>query len=419
MGKVLIFFTSSYPYGTGESFIENEIEYLSRSFDRLYIVSNNCKDKQTREVPQNITLIRDSFALNLLKKLGSFFSIFDSIVLKEIKQCIIDRKFSVQTFKYLLSSFGKAKKVKQCIEDIVSKHNVNGDKLFIYTYWWLDESIGACLYKKKHADTVVVTRAHGYDLYLFRQPNSYLPFRMFTLHTLNKAYVISQHGINYLHKQLLLSSDISKKIILSKLGTKQQCEASNFVVSKSHTIASCSYIYPNKRIELIIDALMHIDDININWVHIGDFTSWVNVEYKNRIKSLLKGLENKNNIQVSFMGNINNLEIMELYRTISPSLFINVSTYEGIPVSIMEAMSLSIPVIATDVGGTSEIVNDTNGYLIAENITAKDITEIIYNYFALNEKEKVLKQEAAFETWSNHYNADKNYTTFVNDLLNA
>ena len=35
--KQLIFFTESFPYGKGESFIENEIEYLSREFDRIYI----------------------------------------------------------------------------------------------------------------------------------------------------------------------------------------------------------------------------------------------------------------------------------------------------------------------------------------------------------------------------------------------
>ena len=42
-------------------------------------------------------------------------------------------------------------------------------------------------------------------------------------------------------------------------------------------------------------------------------------------------------------------------------LFLTVSANEGIPVSIMEAQSFGIPVIATDVGGISEIVNNVNG----------------------------------------------------------
>jgi hypothetical protein len=34
MAKVLFFFTSSYPFGTGKNFIENEIAYLSKAFDK-------------------------------------------------------------------------------------------------------------------------------------------------------------------------------------------------------------------------------------------------------------------------------------------------------------------------------------------------------------------------------------------------
>lgn len=40
------------------------------------------------------------------------------------------------------------------------------------------------------------------------------------------------------------------------------------------------------------------------------------------------------------------------------------SDSEGIPVSIMEAMSFGIPVIARNVGGMSEIVNEENGLLL-------------------------------------------------------
>ena len=45
--------------------------------------------------------------------------------------------------------------------------------------------------------------------------------------------------------------------------------------------------------------------------------------------------------------------------------FILSSNYEGLPLSILEAMAAQIPVIATDVGGNSQVVrNDLNGYLV-------------------------------------------------------
>lgn len=36
--KQLIFFTESFPYGKGESFIENEIEFLALKYDKIYIL---------------------------------------------------------------------------------------------------------------------------------------------------------------------------------------------------------------------------------------------------------------------------------------------------------------------------------------------------------------------------------------------
>jgi len=46
-------------------------------------------------------------------------------------------------------------------------------------------------------------------------------------------------------------------------------------------------------------------------------------------------------------------------------LYINTSIHEGIPMSILEAMSYGLPIIAPDVGGISEIIDDgVEGYLI-------------------------------------------------------
>lgn len=49
-------------------------------------------------------------------------------------------------------------------------------------------------------------------------------------------------------------------------------------------------------------------------------------------------------------------------------LFMLISNYEGLPVSIIEAMSVGLPVIASDVGGINELVeNGVNGYLVKKN----------------------------------------------------
>jgi L-malate glycosyltransferase len=50
-------------------------------------------------------------------------------------------------------------------------------------------------------------------------------------------------------------------------------------------------------------------------------------------------------------------------------LYINTSIHEGIPMSVLEAMSYGLPIIAPDVGGFSEIIEDgITGYLVKSRI---------------------------------------------------
>ncbi|EEJ39686.1 glycosyltransferase, group 1 family protein, partial [Limosilactobacillus vaginalis DSM 5837 = ATCC 49540] len=47
-------------------------------------------------------------------------------------------------------------------------------------------------------------------------------------------------------------------------------------------------------------------------------------------------------------------------------IFVLSTHYEGLPISIIEAMAYGLPVLATDVGGNSEMVkNNINGFLFS------------------------------------------------------
>jgi glycosyltransferase involved in cell wall biosynthesis len=45
-------------------------------------------------------------------------------------------------------------------------------------------------------------------------------------------------------------------------------------------------------------------------------------------------------------------------------IFCLASHYEGLPIALMEALALGLPVVATDVGGVGELVTDTEGVLV-------------------------------------------------------
>jgi glycosyltransferase involved in cell wall biosynthesis len=94
---------------------------------------------------------------------------------------------------------------------------------------------------------------------------------------------------------------------------------------------------------------------------------------------------------------------------------VNVSASEGIPVSIMEAMSAYTPVIATDVDGNGEIVQDQyNGFLLSPDFTNEHLAALIEK--CANTNLQPLRQNA-YNTWNEKFNAHKNYSNFVKEIL--
>lgn len=73
-----------------------------------------------------------------------------------------------------------------------------------------------------------------------------------------------------------------------------------------------------------------------------------------------------NNRSFLFKGYVDESEIPKVYS--HSSIYVAPSTYEPLGIRILEAMSCNLPVIASDVGGISEIIdNDKNGLLIPPN----------------------------------------------------
>ena len=418
MQKILCFFTANFPFGSGETFIENEIDFLSNSFDQIIIISNNTKDKQTRNLPNNVSIVRDDFFLLKRDKVLGLLNIFNPIVFTEIISSFFKKTPIIGTrLNYLLASYARAEKVVKKVNNLLLKFPSAKNKIYLYSYWCLDEAVGIALLKRKRPEIIAFSRAHGYDLYAYRQQNNYLPLRSFLINNLNKLYTISENGKTHLESNYKIKESNNSKIEIARLGTKAHENKLKHNTSPTLRIVSCSYIYPNKRINLIAESLIKIKEFDIEWSHLGDFTNWVSESYKQETLELFHTVKNSSNIEFQFKGYMSNPEIIDFYAQTPINIFINVSESEGIPVSIMEAMSFGIPAIATNVGGTNEIVNQKNGYLIDPESTSEEISNYIKSFYQLPLEEIDEKRGLAFETWNNNYNAEKNYANFVQNIL--
>ena len=87
--------------------------------------------------------------------------------------------------------------------------------------------------------------------------------------------------------------------------------------------------------------------------------------YRKKLESMATAMGGS---RVVFFGEKNHNEIVEILSI--TDVFVNPSYSEGLPTSVMEAAAVGLPIVATNVGGTSEIIDDgKNGFLVAPGDT--------------------------------------------------
>lgn len=415
MSKVLIMLTLTYPYDTGNNFLTNEYETINQKYDRVIVLclgaAKHCE---------------------LRHKLGSKWQVFkrtdiQNSVVRKIKYAVLglcflgknDLKIELHKNKNILKKlvaiyyYGRLATFEKFIDVVKNKLQIRKeDKVVIYSFWFLQTAHCAIFLKKYLQNnvgcrTIAITRAHGYDLYEYRNKANYIPFRTRILQEIDKVFPCSKDGVNYLTEKY---SEYSSKICCSYLGTVDH--GINCVdLDDCFTIATCSSINYVKNLKLLAEALVILEQkecADIKWLCIG------NGPLKDELQFFSKGHLKK--IEVKFLGELPNEKVFELYKNKHIDAFINISLSEGLPVSIMEAQSQGIPVIATDVGGVSEIVNNKNGILLSKKPMPVEVAKAIRQIKNIKSQDNELMRKSSRKNWEKTFNAQTNYQIF-HDLL--
>jgi len=411
--KNLILLTDSFPFGAvAESFLDLELPYLSQTFDSIVIVPRSFPadiEKVKRVLPSNVfvdTALLNQKSKNIPLKIIKFAVVRSKYFHKEIfgrPQILVEISSLKRNINYLYEAF----RINDWAIQYIKKNNTNLSQTIFYSYWLHYATLGISIAKMKYPNIKVVSRAHGFDLYEERYSPQYIPYRFQSLHALNHLYLISDHGKTYITERYTF---LKSKCSLSRLGVPVPGFHSKPSTDGIFRVVSCSYIVPVKRLHLIILALailgLRRTNLKIEWIHIG-FGPLLEQMEKCACSSLPKNVINK------FLGFIPN--VLSYYQYNPVDLFINVSASEGIPVSIMEAQSCGIPVIATAVGGTPEIVSEKVGLLIGENPSPTDIADALEFFVDHPDIAKQMRLESIVN-WQDRYDANKNFTEFVGSL---
>lgn len=391
--KSLYVFTAQFPYGGQESFLETEVIYLSQRFDKVIFIPLGGQGTTQREIPKNCFVDTSLYTSRYKKLIKSFkgiphvFPAYASLFFTDRVYCNF-KKARTWLFSIIMCSYYRQSRVVRDMLKNIHEQDV------IYSYWGADYNSILLFFAGK---AKLVSRFHGHwDLWLSMDEEGYIPNRKKLMRTLNAAVTISNKGENFLRNRYPLAPLKTFHLGSTDCGL---CRKSN---DNKLRILSCSSVYPLKRVSLIFEALSSIKDLDIEWTHIGDGPSFDGLKetVKNRkvaLKSMLK-------------GSLKHTEVLEFYKENPVDIFINLSTNEGIPVSIMEAISFNVPIIATNVGGTSEIVTEKTGILLNPNPTIEEISKAIHDIIKMGLQPR--------DFWDKEFNAKKNYSAFADYLYN-
>ena len=405
MSKSLIILIHDYPYNNGEPFFETEINYLSDAFEFIYIFSTmgRKKEKQTRKYPKNVRCFPLGCSHNRIKY------VIRGFVSRDNKFFVKDSSFKKRMMSYYV--LGRNIDIFKKAIRILDDNALDVSETTIYSYWL---SLGIAgiklsdfIFKEKGYVPRAVSRCHGYDLYSEVMPYNYQPFQKQVINELDSICPCSDFGTKYLIKKY---TNCSNKISTHRLGTEDRGVGKIPSENDEYVFVTCSGLRKIKRLTLFAKAFSKIaqSNHNIRWLCIGDG------EEKKEILNILN--KQKTIDSCIFMGNISNKAVYDLYRNKPIYCFVNVSSSEGIPVSIMEAISFGIPVIATNVGGNSEIVNSQNGFLLSANPSVAEISDAMKRIISLNNENYKKLRNASRNKWEELYSSKSNYSRWSSFL---
>jgi colanic acid/amylovoran biosynthesis glycosyltransferase len=405
----VVVFTSSFPYGRGEQFLETEAAYLVERFRRVVFVPSLVAG-DARVLPDGAE-IDHSLAREHARRRSRLASLraclTSSLLYREL--AARPRVLGSHVAARRAASFlVKAIRARDWLIPQLSELYPPAETIF-YTYWVQPETLALAMLRERDPSLRVVSRAHGGDLYESRAAAGYLPFRTAILRGVAGLLAVSDHGRRYLSARYPRFDD---KVGVARLGVK----APGFSTARSTDgrlrVVSCSFLVPVKRVDLLIAALRVValsrPELEIEWHHLGDGPLRARLE-------ACASATLPSQVEWRFDGHLPNREVLDFYRRRPVDVFVNVSASEGLPVSIMEAQSCGIPIVATGVGGTPEIVDDGNGILLDADPTAERVAGAVLRFAAAGDELDALRA-ASLESWHSRYNAARNFPAFIDQI---
>lgn len=340
--KTIVIITEAYPYGglTEEAFVAPELTALAAEFDRVVVMPVSERGPLAPDLPGNVVVKRNLIDHPLRHRKW----------LRPLRYPLAMLR-GTDDIRYALS----AAVVEDALKKIVGEMKLMPADTVMEAFWF--DFPAMALSRMRRRGFKYVVRAHGYDVYTGRAPRQ----RAATIKSSEGVSAVSDAGADYLRKCF---PALSSKISTDYLGVEVD------VAQAAHTppgekrvrLLTVAQVIDRKRCGLCFEFANALavarPDWQFDWTLIGEGPLLeILREEVNRSK--------RDNLTVNLTGRLPHEDVMDFYASRPIDWLMLLSTSEGLPIALLEALAHGVPAIATDVGGVAEALTDDSGLLLA------------------------------------------------------
>jgi glycosyltransferase involved in cell wall biosynthesis len=399
----LVMLTGRFP--NGEAVLSGELAVTAPRFERVFVIPSHRgrPGAETSPLPENAAAVDLGWGQGWSRsqKLSALRSpLALRILARTLRRPSNWHAYAAGARVYLdllAENLLKARSLAAWVEE-------NGlcDALF-YDFWFENSTLALAALRQEGAIRCAVARAHRFDAFDFdRAGLRRVPFREFKADQLDAIYPIAEDSADYMREKVGANAS---KVQLARLGVPVP-DAYPETLAEPPLVVSCSSLIPRKQVHLIPEVLRACQR-PLRWVHFG--------EGSERQRAEEAAVSLPGTVSWELPGRVENAAVHRFYAEKGVSAFLSLSLSEGVPVSMMEAQSYGVPIVALAVGGVPEIVGEGTGTLLPADAGLREVATALAG--ALDPRS--FDREAIRAAFATRYDAAANYRAFGDALLDV
>jgi colanic acid/amylovoran biosynthesis glycosyltransferase len=337
-----------------ESFVLNEINtLLNQGIDVRILSTFPCKDE----------ILHDKFKLENFANRTSYWNPNPTNWLSFLNQYSL--RFAIRT-PIIQKPTAKLRCAIFSSKFIKISRQLNVD---LFHSHFASEAAISAMYLSKELGIPFTLTVHAFDLYRGSKSVFWFSKKQLLLKLCREALAIV--AISNYNRKFLMDIGVNQtKINVIHCGIDPNKFRRTILYRVSKQILCVARLIEKKGIRYLLEAIGQISsDSDLKLIIVG-----TGPEEKN-LKELAASLGVEKKVQ--FLGDINDPDLLNLYERSSifvlPCIISADGDRDGIPVALMEAMSMELPVISTNVSGIPELVKDGENGLLVKPKDSKDL----------------------------------------------